>query len=54
MSRKTTALVVGTEPGAAKLTKAGEFGIPVLDEVAFAHFLETGEVQSSGPIGPGG
>ena len=54
VSRKTTAVVVGSEPGAAKLAKAAEFGIPILDEAAFAHLLETGEVASSGPDGPDG
>jgi DNA ligase (NAD+) len=54
VSKKTTALVVGSEPGAAKLTKANELGIPVLDEVAFAHLLETGEVPSTGPAAGGG
>jgi DNA ligase (NAD+) len=54
VSRKTTAVVVGSEPGGAKLTKATEFGIPVLDETAFAHLLETGEIKSGGSIGSGG
>jgi DNA ligase (NAD+) len=51
VSRKTTALVIGSEPGAAKVTKANEFGIPILDEAAFAHLLDTGEVQMGGPVG---
>jgi DNA ligase (NAD+) len=54
VSKKTTALVVGADPGAAKLAKASELGIPVLDEAAFGHLLETGEVPSSGPAGAGG
>jgi DNA ligase (NAD+) len=54
VSKKTTAVVVGAEPGAAKLAKATEFGIPVLDEAAFAHLLETGEVKSSGTGASGG
>ncbi len=44
VSKKTTAVVVGSEPGAAKLAKATDLGVPVLDEAAFARLLETGEV----------
>jgi DNA ligase (NAD+) len=44
VSKKTTAVVVGESPGAAKLTKAEELGVPVLDEAGFAHLLETGEL----------
>jgi DNA ligase (NAD+) len=44
VSKKTTAVVVGREPGAAKVNKAEELGIPVLDEAAFASLLETGEL----------
>ena len=47
MSKKTTAVVVGDEPGAAKLTKAEELGVPILDEAGFVALLETGEV----PVG---
>jgi DNA ligase (NAD+) len=46
VSKKTTAVVVGSEPGAAKLAKASELGVPVLDEAGFAHLLETGEVPA--------
>jgi DNA ligase (NAD+) len=38
-------VVVGREPGAAKVNKAEELGIPVLDEAGFAHLLETGELR---------
>ena len=44
VSKKTDALVVGAEPGASKLTKAQELGIPVLDEAQFVVLLETGEI----------
>ena len=44
VSKKTTAVVVGESPGAAKLSKAEELGVPILDEAAFTHLLETGEL----------
>ena len=44
VSKKTTAVVVGESPGAAKLTKAEELGVPILDEAGFVHLLETGEL----------
>jgi len=48
VSAKTFAVVVGAEPGAAKLTKATELGIPILDDAGFDHLLETGELPVSG------
>ncbi|HEV3226024.1 MAG TPA: helix-hairpin-helix domain-containing protein, partial [Acidimicrobiales bacterium] len=42
VSKKTTAVVVGEGPGAAKLTKAQELGVPILDEAQFVALLETG------------
>ncbi|MEY2570678.1 MAG: ligase [Acidimicrobiaceae bacterium] len=44
VSKKTFAVVVGEGPGASKLTKAEELGVPILDEAAFAHVLATGEL----------
>ncbi|HEX2041994.1 MAG TPA: NAD-dependent DNA ligase LigA [Acidimicrobiales bacterium] len=43
VSKKTSYLVAGAEPGAAKVTKAQECGVPVIDEAAFLRLLETGE-----------
>ncbi len=44
ISAKTMALVVGESPGASKLAKAESLGVPILDQDAFEHLLETGEV----------
>ncbi len=44
VSKKTTAVVLGREPGQAKVTKAEELGVPVIDEAAFTKLLETGEL----------
>ncbi len=44
VSKKTTAVVVGEGPGASKLTKAEELGVPVLDEAGFEQLLETGQL----------
>jgi DNA ligase (NAD+) len=46
VSKKSLALVTGREPGASKVTKAEELGVPVVDEAAFAEILETGELPS--------
>ncbi len=46
VSKKTTAVVVGAEPGASKLTKAEQLGIPILDEPGFVHLLRTGELPA--------
>ena len=42
VSKNTTAVVVGAEPGAAKLAKATELKVPILDEAGFAYLLEFG------------
>jgi DNA ligase (NAD+) len=46
VSRKTFALVVGEDPGASKLAKATELGIPQLGAEDFAALLETGELPT--------
>ena len=45
VSKKTAYVVAGAEPGQAKVTKAEECGVPVIDEAAFLRLLETGEVS---------
>ncbi|HWE69709.1 MAG TPA: NAD-dependent DNA ligase LigA [Acidimicrobiales bacterium] len=48
VSKKTLAVVVGESPGASKVTKAEQLGIPVLHGAeAFLALLETGELPSS-------
>ncbi len=49
VSAKTFAVVAGSEPGAAKLTKAESLGIPVLDELGFRQLLETGTMPGIPP-----
>jgi DNA ligase (NAD+) len=46
VSKRTTALVLGAEPGASKVAKAKDLGVPVLDEAAFERLLETGELPT--------
>jgi len=41
VSSKTTALVVGEEPGASKLTKAQKLGVDLVDEVGLEGLLES-------------
>jgi len=45
VSKKSLALVVGREPGASKVTRAEELGVPVIDEAAFTRRLETGSLD---------
>jgi DNA ligase (NAD+) len=40
VSKKTTGLVIGEEPGTSKLTKAQREGVPLLDEAALVKLLE--------------
>lgn len=47
VSKNTTALVVGNDPGASKVTKAEDLGVPILDEAQFEVLLETGEVPGA-------
>lgn len=42
VSAKTTALVVGDSPGAAKVTKAESVGVPVIDEALFTRLMKEG------------
>ena len=46
VSKKTFAVVLGESPGASKVTKAETLGIPVLDQAAFEHLLETGDLPA--------
>lgn len=46
VSKKTTAVVVGEGPGASKLNKATELGVPILNEEQFLQLLDTGELPS--------
>jgi DNA ligase (NAD+) len=44
VSKKSLALVAGREPGASKVAKAEELGVPVVDEATFAELLDSGEL----------
>ena len=46
VSAKTFAVVLGESPGASKVTKAEQLGIPVLDEAGFEVLLATGELPA--------
>ncbi len=46
VSKKTLAVVAGEGPGASKVSKAEELGVPVIDEAAFVKLLETGELPT--------
>ncbi len=44
VSKKTLALVIGADPGASKVTKAEDAGVPIIDEDGFVVLLDTGEL----------
>ncbi len=44
VSAKTFAVVVGESPGASKITKAQDLGLPILDDDGFDRLLATGEL----------
>jgi DNA ligase (NAD+) len=46
VSARTFAVVVGSEPGAAKLSKAEQLGIPVVDGARFDELLASGDVPT--------
>ncbi|MFW0786729.1 NAD-dependent DNA ligase LigA [Gordonia sp. CPCC 206044] len=46
VSKKTDYVVVGDAPG-SKAAKAEQLGVPILDEDAFTHLLETGEAPEA-------
>jgi DNA ligase (NAD+) len=46
VSAKTFAVVVGDSPGASKITKAQELGLPILDDDGFEQLLATGELPA--------
>ena len=48
VSKKTYAVVVGQAPGASKVTKAAQLGVPVVPGEQFEALLATGELPRSG------
>jgi DNA ligase (NAD+) len=44
VSAKTFAVVVGSDPGASKVTKAEQLGIPMIDAQEFVQLIKTGEL----------
>ena len=44
VSAKTYCVVVGEDPGASKVTKATELGIPMIQADAFQKLLDTGSI----------
>ncbi len=58
VSARTYALVVGEDPGATKVRRAEELGVPIVGAAGLAALLETGEVpgarDDAGTAGPWG
>ena len=48
VSKRTFAVVVGEAPGASKVTKAEQLGVPTVDAGGFAALLDTGELPGTG------
>ncbi len=48
VSKKTFAVVVGEGPGASKVAKAEQLGVPMVDGDGFGALLETGELPGQG------
>jgi DNA ligase (NAD+) len=44
VSKKTAYVVVGRDPGVAKLNKAADLGIPTVDEAGFLRLLKSGDL----------
>ena len=47
VSSKTDYVVAGDSPGAAKISRANELGVPIIDEAAFTRLLEVGHLSSN-------
>jgi DNA ligase (NAD+) len=47
VSARTTAVIAGESPGAAKIDRANELGIPIVDEAAFVDLLAKGPAALS-------
>ena len=55
VSKKTYAVVVGRAPGASKVAKAEQLGVPVVAGGRFDEFLSTGDLPGTGDVaGPPG
>ena len=52
VSKKTTALIAGEEPGGTKFNKARELGTPLLDEAAFAELLAANPAPAGARVLP--
>jgi DNA ligase (NAD+) len=52
VSKKTTALIAGEEPGGTKFNKAQELGTAILDEAAFQKLLAENRASAPVTVGP--